>query len=641
MTTGRKTVLIVDDDPGILYVLANGLSTILDMYDVVTAGNGREAIEVLEQRSVDVLVTDLSMPIMDGFALIAYVTNQRSTLPVVVLSGMSSHSVDQRLAGFGGLRVLSKPASYQDVAQCVLEEIERVDMGLVEGIPLAGVLQLVESERRSCTVIVRSGKRRGSLQFESGRLMNAFSEDFGAEGEAAAYDILSWSDTAIEFEHLPNTVRKLIHTPMQLMLIELAVVQDQIRSHDEASGLFSTSVEEPMVGMPATNVDEKPASAPDDAASPWESESAAHAPAWAAAPIDAATPWETTPAAHDEAALADPTVEHAHEGVVFDALDEPIDTVAGATDTVASATDTVLGATDTVASATDTVAGALDDAIEATEAVVHLDEVVLGGHGADQALEPTVDEATGHRHAYAGDRAHHDHAADGAHLAHDAGEAHVAHDAGDTHAAPHSVEAHPAEEAVEAHLAHVTPNGFATMLRRIEALPTPTDDVREGWRSSTSITSGLQAAASHPGSTADLEVPTSSPTIGGAPMHEEPTTGSAFAEERSATTGAAAPAHDDAHVSAMLVAVERLAERAREADDALAAVATEVEAFREAQRRFDEISVQREARRQELETFREDVARLAREILGRVEGIFDHMGPAPERGRDPASRHDT
>jgi CheY-like chemotaxis protein len=478
--TGRKTVLIVDDDPGILYVLANGLSTILDMYDVVTAGNGREAVEVLEQRPVDVLVTDLAMPVMDGFALIAYVTNQRSTLPVVVLSGMASHSVDQRLSGFGGLRVLSKPASYQDVAQCVLEEIERVDMGQVEGIPLAGVLQLVESERRSCTVIVRSGKRRGRLQFESGRLMNAFSEDFGAEGEAAAYDILSWADTAIEFEHLPNTVRKLIHTPMQLMLIELAVVQDQIRGHDEEAPDVATEGSAP----PATPDDRT------DAAAATEPAEAPHDGAGAGTAPDGDA--ELAPDRGDDAAPAD---------------------------------------------------RAPDEAVVATDAVA----VAAASDREETAAREDDQPAVGR----------------------------------------------PAEPTAAA------------------------------------------AVVPHDRPTHDPVVATQPESSGGAPMPDE--TKTASAAEKSSAAPPPTPA-DDAHVDAMLVAVERLADRARAADDALAAVAVEVDAFRAAQRRFDQVNAQREARRQELEAFRDDVARLAREILGRVEGLFDDLGP--DRGQEAAPRRD-
>ena len=422
----RKTVLIVDDDPGILHVLADGLANVLDLFDVVTASNGVEAIEELDRQSVDVLVTDLAMPVMDGFSLIAYVTNRRSTLPVVVLSGMVGSMLDQRLAGYGGLRVLRKPISYQDVATCVLEEIERVDRGQVEGIPLAGVLQLIEAERRSCTIVVRSGRRRGQLQFESGRLMNAFSDDFGAEGEAAAYDIMSWPDTSIEFEPLPTNVRRLIHTPMQLMLVELAVAQDQARELEDADPPLAEPTEDPTDEPTAATL------AGGDPGTPTEEDRGA---AW---PPDEA----------DDPGIVDDTI----------LLDEP-----------------------------------------RPPAAEDVPDIVTG-----PSVRPPV-------------------------------------------AARPEAGAEPRPPSEAAHVA------------------------------------------------AEVEV-------------------------------------SDTHVREMVAAIERLAQRAKAADEALAAVASEVDAFREARRRFDETNAQHERRRHELERFRDEVAHLAREILGRVDGMFDAMTGDPAAG---------
>jgi CheY-like chemotaxis protein len=220
--TRQRTVLLVDDDAGTLRVLADGLASQLEGFVVLTAGNGREAVEALGRAHVDALVTDLSMPVMDGFALLAYVANQRWALPVTVLSGMSAGDSAERLAGFDGLTLLRKPATVEAVADAVVRSLERSALGQVHGIPLAGVLQLVEAERKSCTLLVKSGRRTGRLYFSSGRLVNAFSDDFGADGEAAAYDILGWEDVSLEFARLPDDVPSVIGISLQRLLIDVA-----------------------------------------------------------------------------------------------------------------------------------------------------------------------------------------------------------------------------------------------------------------------------------------------------------------------------------------------------------------------------------------------------------------------------------
>lgn len=222
----RRTVLVVDDDPGTRHVMASGIGEVLGTFDVVTAENGEEATEILETRRVDALATDLAMPIMDGFSLIAYVSNRKEALPVVAFSGLAASEIDERLSTYGGLRVLRKPVSYHEVAAALEDELGRIEKGQVEGIPLVALLQLVEIERRTCTVVVTSDRRRGRLHFQSGRLIDAYSDDFGADGEAAAYDVLGWKDTSVAFDALPSGIRPKIGTPLQRMLLEVAAAQD-------------------------------------------------------------------------------------------------------------------------------------------------------------------------------------------------------------------------------------------------------------------------------------------------------------------------------------------------------------------------------------------------------------------------------
>lgn len=310
---GRKTVLIVEDDPGTRRVLASGLTTTLGMFDVLTAEHGQEAVGLLESRPVDVVVTDLAMPIMDGFALIGYLSNRAASPPVVVLSALAPTTVAEGLDGYRGLTVLRKPAGYPEVARAVLEALERQALGQVAGIPLASVLQLVEAERRSCALAVTSGRRRGRLYFESGKLVNAFSEDFGADGEAAAFDILSWEGTAIEFERLPEGVRRTIELSTQALLIEVARRQDAALARrtpvppSARDVLKRTPV--PVHGSVADVVD---AAAPGDAPTPSAPAATSDAPPPSEAPSAAATPVPAdAPEPDDAPAPADAPAEAA------------------------------------------------------------------------------------------------------------------------------------------------------------------------------------------------------------------------------------------------------------------------------------------------------------------------------------------
>ncbi len=65
-----KTVLIVDDEESFLLSLDAGLRQYAQSFGIVTAGDGKEALDVLRRTRVDLVVTDLNMPVMDGMTLI-------------------------------------------------------------------------------------------------------------------------------------------------------------------------------------------------------------------------------------------------------------------------------------------------------------------------------------------------------------------------------------------------------------------------------------------------------------------------------------------------------------------------------------------------------------------------------------------
>ena len=86
----------------------------------------------------------------------------------------------------------------------------------------------------------------------------------------------------------------------------------------------------------------------------------------------------------------------------------------------------------------------------------------------------------------------------------------------------------------------------------------------------------------------------------------------------------------------LAAAIERLTYRVQAADAALAAVAEEVDVFRAAQQRYDDAVRRQEERRRAVEAARRDVTDLARQILERMDGLFDVFGAdAPDGPLDP------
>lgn len=107
------TVLVVDDDPFILRYIEKALS--IAKYNVRTANSEDQALAVLNEQQIDIVLTDIVMGDSDGFRLAALIEERNSGLPVVFMTGAVSetdqYAQERRRAGL----LLSKPFGPQQL----------------------------------------------------------------------------------------------------------------------------------------------------------------------------------------------------------------------------------------------------------------------------------------------------------------------------------------------------------------------------------------------------------------------------------------------------------------------------------------------------------------------------------------------
>jgi two-component system nitrate/nitrite response regulator NarL len=109
-------ILIADDHQLFAESLALGITAISDLVVVATASNGREALQVLKEQQIDVLVLDLEMPEVDGLTVLR---SQRHSLPSIVVTMHASD--EQRSAAFaaGAAAFLPKSTPLGDLAAAI------------------------------------------------------------------------------------------------------------------------------------------------------------------------------------------------------------------------------------------------------------------------------------------------------------------------------------------------------------------------------------------------------------------------------------------------------------------------------------------------------------------------------------------
>ena len=112
-------ILLVDDNPIVSQVIIDILS--LDGYDVDTAPNGIAALEKMEGRRYDLVLTDLYMPEMDGAGLYQELAKRQTRPPqkIIFLTGSAGTSETHRLVQDTGLPVLRKPFNLVELLELV------------------------------------------------------------------------------------------------------------------------------------------------------------------------------------------------------------------------------------------------------------------------------------------------------------------------------------------------------------------------------------------------------------------------------------------------------------------------------------------------------------------------------------------
>jgi len=219
-----RTLLVAEDDRATLSLYRAGLKG-LQGFRILSAQNGREALDVLRQEPVHVLVTDLDMPIMDGFNLITKVSRLYPQIPIIVMTGLDESQHLNTPLDLGAVRILSKPIRLGFLMEAIRAAVQAETVGVIRGLSLGSILQLLAWEKKSCTLTVTSGTALGHLYLGRGEVIHASYLD--KEGFPAVYEILTWDHPDIEFVETCRVERS-IDTPLTELLMNVALITDSL-----------------------------------------------------------------------------------------------------------------------------------------------------------------------------------------------------------------------------------------------------------------------------------------------------------------------------------------------------------------------------------------------------------------------------
>src|SRR5690349_4060907 len=122
MPAKRTTILTADDDPQLLRLVSRNLE--LEDYEVITASNGQQALEMIESQMPDLVLLDVMMPKMDGFTVCQRV-RAFSVVPILLITARGQDQDKVRGLDLGADDYLTKPFSVDELLARVRAVLRR------------------------------------------------------------------------------------------------------------------------------------------------------------------------------------------------------------------------------------------------------------------------------------------------------------------------------------------------------------------------------------------------------------------------------------------------------------------------------------------------------------------------------------
>ena len=118
----NKTILIVDDTVSNLDIL----DELLDQYDVMDATNGKDALEIVEEEKVDLILLDIMMPEMDGFEVCQKLKEnpQTTNIPIIFITAKTDEDSIEKAYEIGGADYVTKPFRPKELLARVKKELQ-------------------------------------------------------------------------------------------------------------------------------------------------------------------------------------------------------------------------------------------------------------------------------------------------------------------------------------------------------------------------------------------------------------------------------------------------------------------------------------------------------------------------------------
>ncbi|MDR3675000.1 MAG: response regulator [Acidobacteriota bacterium] len=230
-------ILVVDDNPTILQLMC---LTLEKCGEIVTATDGADALMKTIDTKPDLIISDYTMPVMDGRALFDKLRARKETQNIPFIFLASQKEIDERLRMVleGVEDYFVKPFFARDLlqqarritARLLQQRMEKQGggagiKGKLSEISLIDWMQTLEQGRKTCSLMLRAGGEVCTLYFSEGNVTHAVCGDL--KGDPAVFKILAWVDGDWEVDFQKNSPEHTTTMSTQGLMMEGLRMMDE------------------------------------------------------------------------------------------------------------------------------------------------------------------------------------------------------------------------------------------------------------------------------------------------------------------------------------------------------------------------------------------------------------------------------
>jgi CheY-like chemotaxis protein len=197
-----KKVLIVDDSRVLITALKGGLVKYKDKFEAIFAKDGLEAMNLLDEHLVSLVVTDIQMPVMDGLVLLAFIRERYPDIPCIIMSAYGDDDLKAQVSP-DIIHFIDKPIQVGKLAETIIRAVYKKG-GKSGRIAISDLLNLIILGKKTCIFkIIPENGDSGYYYFYQGDLYNAVCGD--RQGEDAVKAMLEYDKARLVFTKAPET----------------------------------------------------------------------------------------------------------------------------------------------------------------------------------------------------------------------------------------------------------------------------------------------------------------------------------------------------------------------------------------------------------------------------------------------------